>query len=1365
MLSVVVLLLAAVSSAKCEELTQPDDLTLRSGEEMNIACQVSYSLGSHHTSWFRQPAGKGLEWIGHRRDGWNDFHKESLQNKFSIELNPSSQTVTLNGKNMQPQDSAVYYCARDPQQHKPHCDYGFDYWGKGTKVTVTGGTPVGPSVFPLIQCGSGDAFSLGCLATGFSPSPLTFSWSKDGTVWPNVIQYPSVDNNRIYTGVSRIQVTKADWADRAKFRCVAEHSAGDVPVTFDKPEEALYQLPTLKVLGPPDASNEASFACFAKDFTQNVFNFTWLRNENSVTGKIDEMRNEARKGASGSTLYSAASFLTLRPDQWLLDTNITCQFKGKSAQGDVVVTSSIIHQCSSADVDIQITGPTLEEMFLHQKGTVTCQVKVRQPVVKDISWENQDGKNMAGTSVSIPINATGVYRTLLDITYDEWRKGIRRDCVVVRSDGKEPVKKSYERQTGKRPQRPTLFMMAPVEHSRTDTVTLTCFAKNFYPREVLLSWLVDDEPVNSTYVHSTTAPVENGGSYSVYGQLTLSLEQWQRFDVVYSCVLYHESLAATANVIVRTVTYTSAKTATANFSMGDPELCATYVKSKTAKNERQHVLEFQVPAAATTAPPNVTPEMTLYPLWEDKSGAPKVKLLCLISGAFPSKTSVQWLRDGQKVAAAQTGTFQPAVGGAKTFTLISKMEPSEREWKSGSSFTCRWIGGDEEMQRSISICETQANSAPSIHVELPSFKAVMTEGSRAKALCRVRTALGAAVTLLAEGAGAAREQPGRRNASHVVSVLTVSPDQWKQMKRVTCKVEHRCFSAIEESVPVAESAVVKPPSVVVRRSLADLQTEDGAVFECDITQLDPVDLYVSLQADGVDVSDKRFVALSEAPSRRSISPRFSLPKSLTKKDVRLTCKVNQGFSGIFESKPLDAIFAGPSAELFLATGQESKSQRLLCSGWGFKPQITWLSGSEERPPSRTSDFSMSADGRVAVASQLDVDREEWQSGKRFTCQVSDAWLEKTSTSAVDFCSVTPSRAQKVAVYVQGPPLTESPQSDHVDVTCLLVGVHLEHFSISWKVDGKEYLHNSHTETPTVHDNGTETLRSSLRVLTGDWEAYKQVSCQGTHKCSERGYEARVSKSKDWNPPTVRIVPPSISELTTSGDLTLTCLVSGFSPDDKIVYWEKDGQRVPPGSYANGPSWKYGSTFSMSSTLTVSKSEDRGSTYSCRVRHESSKTPFRSTIDDVFAAVTPSRPSAILLRGSGELVCLVFGFSPPAINVSWFLDAAAELPYFNTSQPSRGPDGKFSVRSRLRLTPVDLLPGAVHTCRVTHATLTLNLNVTNPVILPDCNVLDDIADAVVNQDINVESWYMSATFLVLFLISSIYSVLATLVKTK
>uniref|UniRef100_A0A3Q0TCB3 Ig-like domain-containing protein n=1 Tax=Amphilophus citrinellus TaxID=61819 RepID=A0A3Q0TCB3_AMPCI len=97
----------------CEQLTQPASVTVQPGQRLTITCQVSYSVSSYYTGWIRQPAGKRLEWIG-RVAGSSTDYKDSLKSKFSISADSSSNTVTLIGQNVQPEDSAVYYCAREP---------------------------------------------------------------------------------------------------------------------------------------------------------------------------------------------------------------------------------------------------------------------------------------------------------------------------------------------------------------------------------------------------------------------------------------------------------------------------------------------------------------------------------------------------------------------------------------------------------------------------------------------------------------------------------------------------------------------------------------------------------------------------------------------------------------------------------------------------------------------------------------------------------------------------------------------------------------------------------------------------------------------------------------------------------------------------------------------------------------------------------------------------------------------------------------------------------------------------------------------------------------------------------------------------
>lgn len=100
-------------------------------------------------------------------------------------------------------------------------------------------TPKAPSLFPLIQCGSGtgDMVALGCLATDFTPSDLTYTWRKDGATLGNAIQYPPTMTGNFYTEISHIQVKRQDWEAQPNFTCSVTHSAGNPSTYFTKPSK------------------------------------------------------------------------------------------------------------------------------------------------------------------------------------------------------------------------------------------------------------------------------------------------------------------------------------------------------------------------------------------------------------------------------------------------------------------------------------------------------------------------------------------------------------------------------------------------------------------------------------------------------------------------------------------------------------------------------------------------------------------------------------------------------------------------------------------------------------------------------------------------------------------------------------------------------------------------------------------------------------------------------------------------------------------------------------------------------------------------------------------------------------------------
>uniref|UniRef100_A0A3Q0RPE3 Ig-like domain-containing protein n=1 Tax=Amphilophus citrinellus TaxID=61819 RepID=A0A3Q0RPE3_AMPCI len=106
--------LAGVTGQSLESIPS-SPVVKRPGETLSLSCRGS---GSEFTCcamhWIRQQPGKALEWIGvGHRPSSNNRYVSSLTGRIEISRDDSSSMVYLRLSNLKPEDSAVYYCARE----------------------------------------------------------------------------------------------------------------------------------------------------------------------------------------------------------------------------------------------------------------------------------------------------------------------------------------------------------------------------------------------------------------------------------------------------------------------------------------------------------------------------------------------------------------------------------------------------------------------------------------------------------------------------------------------------------------------------------------------------------------------------------------------------------------------------------------------------------------------------------------------------------------------------------------------------------------------------------------------------------------------------------------------------------------------------------------------------------------------------------------------------------------------------------------------------------------------------------------------------------------------------------------------------
>ncbi|KAK9977789.1 hypothetical protein ABG768_019586 [Culter alburnus] len=489
---------------------------------------------------------------------------------------------------------------------------------KGYTILLYSQESAPKSIFGLSQCSSDSSefLTIGCVTRGFSPADsLTFKWTDSANKpLTDIVQYPAFGSAGDYTTISHLRVKKSDWTSQKPYTCEAKNSKGALEATIVKKAVVLYQnLMTVHVyttekhiIGlffqkyffsdlmpgnttaykisfspPPDQpatvyltaptekdleNGTATFLCLAQKFSPKTYSFKWFKDENQLTNAINTFDTSEKNGSV--TLYSATSILQISAEEWTKPgAKIKCEFDHlKEKKVREAVSTDNGEECNN--VAVNIVPPSLEDMLKNREGTLMCkasgesaeftkiEIKANNFIIKEASEEHF--KNKLKVALEAPIG------------YEEWSNGTVFTCTVEHKKLSQPMETTFTRENGASPKRPSVYLLAPPEHKEGETMTLTCYVKDFYPKEVFVSWLADDEPVNLK--SQTSLPVQNDIYFSVYSQITVSNSDWKS-GIVYSCVVYHESIDEKMRVLTRSIDDNMERPGVINLSMNTPASC------------------------------------------------------------------------------------------------------------------------------------------------------------------------------------------------------------------------------------------------------------------------------------------------------------------------------------------------------------------------------------------------------------------------------------------------------------------------------------------------------------------------------------------------------------------------------------------------------------------------------------------------------------------------------------------------------------------------------------------------------------------------------------------------------------------------
>ncbi|XP_053370287.1 immunoglobulin mu heavy chain [Clarias gariepinus] len=753
---------------------------------------------------------------------------------------------------------------------------------------------------------------------------------------------------------------------------------------------------------------------------------------------------------------------------------------------------------------------------------------------------------------------------------------------------------------------------------------------------------------------------------------------------------------------------------------------------------------------------------SLFPVWQCGASPDGFVTLGCLTRNLATADGLSYVWKDASGTALTTVVQYPAVLDNGQYSSVSQARVPATDWNASKKFTCEVSNSLGTKTAELKIRRRSVIAYPPI---ISISTSINTATNDINLICWLDGFSPKAIIVDwgvgNKGTEKKFQKEGKKEFS-MLSQISINPQQWNEGKEFTCSAKHQA-KIYSQSWSICKENVQKTPTVVIRRSLADIGRRDGAVLECAASSLPSGELSVIFQANDVNFPEIQSVNLPEAQDTLVVS--FTIPETHRTK---------------YHHDPL--------VELSVVSSEDktaSTVQKLLCYGTGLNPVIKWL---PESVGNNKSEVTMNEDGFVKVSSELSVSEQEWKRGTTFTCQVNDQGGLKTVQKNTSFCAVTQDHARNAQVYLLGPSISDMPEEDPVSVTCLLLGHRLQDFSVNCKLMydlcsfsanmsvirpahlarqstpkllcpfllhtdvfvcfadlaatlllttptqteldsgtatficlASEFYPKSHTfkwthdminienkvkRTILSKEKDTYTAISILELTANEWiDSSSPVKCEFQHKAQNLSKGAR-HVSVDPQQPKVTIIPPSNTDILIKRSGDLVCKAKG--PEGFTgLKWLVNGKEVASLSEKDVS----GKTAITLTTLISYEQWNSGTKFTCEVYHTTFAQGFikedyqRENGNRKCPEVYLLAPSQSSLSNSVTLTCYVKDFYPQEMAVSWLVDdkQVGDVVKQNTTKVIKR-DNYFSAYSQLIVNTADWTNGSVFTCNVYHESI-------------------------------------------------------------